>query len=91
VVKAKPEPKAPPKGGKYEYPLEEQRQFIAYCTAANSSKSSCECIIEKYAHRRVEEGQSLAELLGIEVDLKESLRLPPRALRIARECKSPIV
>jgi hypothetical protein len=87
--KIKQEPKAPPKG-KYEYPLEAQRNFIGTCRASNSSKSSCECIIVKFESRKVEEGQSLAELLGVEVALKGHLTLSHRAQQYARECKSTI-
>jgi hypothetical protein len=90
LLKAKPEPKAPPKGGKYEYPLEAQRNFLEACEGARSTKSSCECIIEKYARRRVEEGQSLAELLATEVALKNATRLNRRSRQYARECKSTI-
>lgn len=87
--KIKPEPKRPPKG-KYEYPLQAQRNFIALCTASHASKSSCECILVKFESRKVEEGQSLAELLGMEVALQSNLTLSPRAQKYARECKSTL-
>jgi hypothetical protein len=87
--KPKPEPKTPPKG-KYEYPLEVQTAFISSCTAGGSSKSSCECIIAKFESRKVEEGQSLSELLGAELALQNGRRLNRRARHFAKECKSTL-
>ena len=89
-IKIPPEPKAPPRGGKYTYPREAQSNFIGVCLSGGGSKSSCECIIEKFEARRVEEGQSLAELLGFELALKSGLALNARDRLYARECKSAL-
>jgi hypothetical protein len=80
---------APPKL-QYLYPLDARQNFIATCMAAKGSKSGCECIIAKYESRKVVEGQSLAELLGVEVGLKDGFRLPPRARQYVKECSSTI-
>jgi hypothetical protein len=87
--KPKPEPKTPPKG-KYEYPLEVQTAFISSCVAGSSTKSGCECIIAKFESRKVEEGQSLSELLGAELALQNGRRLNRRARQFAKECKSTL-
>jgi hypothetical protein len=80
-----------PPGLRYEYPLEAQRGFMASCIARNSSKSSCECIIEEYEKRNVpEEGISLSEMLATEVALKNGLPLAPRARVFAKQCKGTL-
>lgn len=84
-----PQPKPKP-GRRYEFPLEAQRQFIGFCTARNSSKSSCECVIAKFEARKVEEGQAISELLVIGVALRQGLPLSARARQYAAECKSTI-
>jgi hypothetical protein len=50
------------------YPKELQGKFMSACKAAKGSTSSCECIIIKQeANLKVERGQSLAELLAVEI------------------------
>jgi hypothetical protein len=83
-----PQPKPQP-GKKYQYPVEAQRNFLAECIA-HASKASCECIIGKFEARNVEEGQSMAEMLGIGIALRNGLPLSPRARQYATECKSTI-
>jgi hypothetical protein len=83
------EPQSPIKP-RYRYPLEVQRDFIAACTGASGSKSSCECIIARYESLKVEEGASLSELLGVEVALNNKLRLSRLARQFARDCSSAI-
>ncbi len=78
-------PQAPPR---YFYPAEPREHFIAACTAAKGSKLSCECIIFRYESRKVEEGQSLAELLGVTLALTRHFRLNQRARQYASECHS---
>jgi hypothetical protein len=95
TAKAPASVQAPPR---YIYPPEAQGHFIAFCTTGGGSKTSCECVIAKYEARKVphgtslveEEGETLSELLGIEVGLKDHLPLNTRAIRYARECHSAI-
>jgi hypothetical protein len=50
------------------YPKELQGKFMRACKAAKGSTSSCECIIvTQEANLKVEVGQSLAELLALEL------------------------
>ncbi len=84
---------APSNGSlKYVYPREATRNFIGVCTGRGESTASCECIIRKYEAENVsEEGQSLAELLGYELALKERTHLPGgSAHQFAVACHSKI-
>jgi len=79
----------PPRPGlKHEFPLELQRKFIEVWLAANGSKSSAECVIEKYEARDVVEGVALAEMTGLQVTLLDHLQLNRRSQQYARECHS---
>jgi hypothetical protein len=50
------------------YPKELQGKFLRACERAKGSSSSCECIIARQeANLKVETGQSLAELLALEL------------------------
>src|SRR5262249_9935871 len=63
----------PPKS--HRYPRFIQAGFIASCKSAKGSHSSCECIIIKQEARNVEKGQSMAELIALELELKHGLSL----------------
>ena len=75
---------------KFSYPPAAQSDFIANCTAAHASKSSCECVIIKYESGSGEEAQSLVELLGLELALKEKTQLPHLGQLYVKECKLSI-
>jgi hypothetical protein len=81
----------------YPFPPEFQQRFIAAWTeVVKGSKSSGECIIAKFEKRTtVEEGQALAELVGLELVLRrhelskllaKGSPLLERAQQYAKEC-----
>lgn len=96
AAEGRPHPFREPSKGPYRFPLSAQSSFVAACTAAGGSKSSCECIIAKYETRTVEEGQALAELLGAELQLRNRGTLGPvgafarRSKQYAKECRSAL-
>src|SRR5262249_28225998 len=55
----------------HRYPRAFQLKFIVSCEAAKGSNSSCECILAKQQKLKVEKGKSMAELLALELQLKE--------------------
>jgi len=75
------------------YPKELQGKFLRACKAAKGSTSSCECIIVRQEiNRKVEVGQSLAELLALEIaferrhaSLEDIRRRRVRAPRLVRQ------
>jgi len=81
------------------YPKFIQGKFLLACRAAKGSKSSCECIVAKQElNLKVEQGQSIAELLALEIafrqehaslaDIRRHRVLSPRNIReVARKCK----
>jgi hypothetical protein len=81
------------------YPKELQGKFLRACKAAKGSTSSCECIIAtQEGNLKVEVGQSLAELLALELAFERehaslaairARRVPsPRLVRQAvRKCR----
>jgi hypothetical protein len=81
------------------YPKELQGKFLRACKAAKGSTSSCECIIARQeVNLKVERGQSLAELLALELaferehasveDVRRRRVRAPRLVRqVIRECK----
>jgi hypothetical protein len=82
--------KAPPG----QYPRFFQIRFIVSCEAAKGSHSSCECILTRSEKSKVEKGQSLAELIALELEFKKGVPLrgvaglPRRVQRITNECRS---
>jgi hypothetical protein len=82
----------------HRYPRYIQLKFISSCEAAKGSNSSCECVLTKLEKSNVEKGQSIAELVGLELELKsgisiqEAMRhrvpLPRRVQRDLEECRS---
>jgi len=84
---------------KRRYPKELQGKFLRACKAAKGSTSSCECIIARQeVNLKVEQGQSLAELLALELaferehasleDIRRRRVRAPRLVRhVVRECK----
>jgi hypothetical protein len=81
------------------YPKELQGKFLRACTAARGSRSSCECIIARQeGNLKVERGQSLAELLALELaferehaslqDIRRARVPSPRLVRqVVRVCR----
>jgi hypothetical protein len=81
------------------YPKELQGKFLVACRAAKGSSSSCECIIAKQElNLKLEKGQTLAELLALEIafqregasleDIRRHRVPSPRGVRrVAQECK----
>jgi hypothetical protein len=59
----------------HHYPKFLELNFIASCEAAKGSSSSCECILSKQEKSNVEKGQSLAELVALQVAFKEGVSL----------------
>jgi hypothetical protein len=84
---------------KRRYPKEFQGKFMVACKAAKGSTSSCECIIVKQELKiNLEKGQTLAELLALEIafqresasleDIRRHRVPSPRGVRrVTRECK----
>ena len=83
---------------KRRYPKELQGKFMRACTAAKGKTSSCECIIVKQeANLKVERGQTLAELLALEIAFsrgatladirRRRVRSPRLVRRVIRECR----
>jgi hypothetical protein len=84
---------------KRRYPKELQGKFMRACKAAKGSTSSCECIVVKQeSNLKVERGQSLAELLALEIafarhaasleDIRRRRVRSPRLIRrVIRECR----
>jgi hypothetical protein len=84
---------------KRRYPKELQGKFLGLCKAAKGSTKSCECIIVKQElNTKVEVGQSLAELLALEIafqregasleDVRQRRVPAPRIVRrVTRECR----
>jgi hypothetical protein len=80
------------------YPKELQGRFLRACKAAKGSTSSCECIIARQeGNLKVERGQSLAELLALEIAFEREhasladirrrrVRSPRLVRRVVREC-----
>jgi hypothetical protein len=59
---------------KHLFSKEIQRKFMETCTNAKGSKARCECVLLRFEVANMEKGQSIAELLFLEVGLrKESL------------------
>jgi hypothetical protein len=82
---------------KRRYPKDLQGKFMLACKAAKGSASSCECIIiRQEANLKVEQGQSLAELLALELaferhaslaDIRRHRVPSPRIVRrVVRAC-----
>jgi hypothetical protein len=90
------EARLPPKR---RYPKELQGRFMVACKAAKGSTSTCECIIAKQElNTKLELGQTLAELLALEIaihrenasleDIRRHRVPAPRIVRrVTRECK----
>jgi hypothetical protein len=76
---------------RHRFPREVKNNFIAVCTAAKGSTSSCECIVAKYESMNVEEGQSLAQLVGVWLSLKVHGQFTPQAKLYAKECKNAAI
>jgi hypothetical protein len=82
--------KAPP----HQYPRFFQIRFIVSCEAAKGSHSSCECILTKLEKSPVEKGQSLGELIALELEFKKGVPighvagLMRRVQRDTNECRS---
>ena len=84
---------------KRRYPKELQGKFMRACNAAKGSTSSCECIIARQeANLKVERGQTLAELLALEIaferehasleDIRRRRVPAPRLIRrVVRACR----
>jgi hypothetical protein len=84
---------------KRRYPKELQGKFMRACKAARGSTSSCECIIARQeANLKVERGQTLAELLALEIaferehasleDIRRRRVPAPRLVRrVVRACR----
>jgi len=84
---------------KRRYPKELQGKFMRACKAAKGSTSSCECIIVRQeANLKVERGQTLAELLALEIaferdhakleDIRRRRVPSPRIIRrVVRACR----
>ena len=84
---------------KRRYPKELQGKFMRACKAARGSTSSCECIIARQeANLKVERGQTLAELLALEIaferdhatleDIRRRRVPSPRIIRrVVRACR----
>jgi hypothetical protein len=83
----------------HRFPRPVQVKFIASCGAAKGSNSSCECILTKLEQANVEKGQSIAELIALELELKNGVSLqeaphhgaeplPVRVKRDVEECTS---
>jgi hypothetical protein len=72
---------------RHVFPAEATRAFISVCRTAGESSASCECMVAQFEARNVEEGHSLAELLGAEVSLKDHEMFLPGAKLIAKKCK----
>jgi hypothetical protein len=81
--------KAPP----HQYPRFFQIKFIVSCEAAGGSHSSCECILTKLEKLPGEKEKSLAELLALELEIKNGVPLrrvaglPRGVQRITNECR----
>jgi hypothetical protein len=76
---------------RHRYPLDVKNSFIAVCTAAKGSTSSCECIVAKYESMNVEEGRSLGGLLSVELSLKDHEKFTPQAKLYGKECKNTAI
>jgi type IV secretory pathway VirB10-like protein len=84
---------------KRRYPKVLQGKFLVSCKAAKGSRSSCECIIAKQElNLKLEKGQTLAELLALEIafekegasleDIRRHRAPSPRGVRkVTQECK----
>jgi hypothetical protein len=62
-----------------QYPENFQVNFIARCEAAKGSASLCKCVLHKQEFSKEEKGQSLAELLALEVALQKGATIPELA------------
>jgi hypothetical protein len=81
------------------YPKELQGKFLRACKATKGSTSSCECIIARQeGNLKVEVGQSLAELLALELAFKREhasledirrrrVRSPSLVRQVVRQCR----
>jgi hypothetical protein len=82
--------KAPP----HRFPRVFQLRFIVSCEAGKGSNATCECILTKLEKSNVEKGQSIAELIALELELKQGVPLgrvaglPRRVQRDTKECRS---
>jgi hypothetical protein len=80
----------------HHYPKFIEFSFMSSCEAAKGSRSKCECILIKQEKSNVEKGQSIAELVALEVAFKEGaslekamhhgVPLPVRIKRAAEQC-----
>jgi hypothetical protein len=79
------------------YPRFFELKFITSCEAAKGSNSSCECILNKQQKLKGEKGQSMAELLALELELHvhhaslqaaahDGVPAPERVKRSVEEC-----
>jgi hypothetical protein len=59
--------------GRHHISAEIETTFLAACTAAKGSPSNCECIFTTAEKSNAEKGESIAELLGLEVAFKGGL------------------
>jgi hypothetical protein len=63
---------------KKQYSIEEQTKFMGLCEKANGGSAShlkCECVLVKQELRKLETGQTLAELLALEFALQQGVSL----------------
>jgi len=58
------------------YPENFQVTFIARCQAAKGSASLCTCVLHKQEFSKEEKGQSLSELLALELVLRKGATIP---------------
>jgi len=84
-TKAAPLPLIPPP--RYLFEPQIKKAFIGYCVPGGGTTAGCECMIDHYEARNVEEGEAIAGLLGIELALKDHIRLARRAKQYAAECR----
>jgi hypothetical protein len=68
------------------FPLELKQKFLAAWLAAHLSKSSGECVIDKFQAQKIIEGRALAEMVGFELALIDHFRLNPQSRQYAKEC-----
>ena len=77
-------------GQKHQFPVALQSRFIAVWLGAGGSKSSAECVIEKYEARNVVEGRALAEMVGFQIALLDHLELNAQSRKYASECHGTV-
>jgi hypothetical protein len=60
---------------KKRYPETVSIKFISSCKTAKGSPSSCGCVLARQELRKVEKGQSIAELLAFEIAVQSGASL----------------